>query len=103
MTKSWDKRAKKAFLNFAKNPDCERCPLGFDARDKEEDSKDDPEYFRQYQQDLEAKASVDFCVCCPHILNTRYSTNGGPSCPCHLYGNDEAFKILQLWAEKEGL
>ena len=81
----WDKLARAGYLKFAKNPDCKKCPLGFDGTGGK--------YYRPYQKLLELHYAKDCCMCCFRILDTIIG------CPCHVYGKDEAFKILLTWKE----
>ena len=83
----WDKLARARYLKFAKNPDCKKCPLGFDSSGTR--------YYRKYQSMVEDLHNESTCCCCLNILGTPLG------CPCYVYGKDEAFKILSIWAEKE--
>jgi len=83
----WDKLARARYLKFAKNPDCKKCPLGFDSSGTR--------YYRKYQSMLEDLYNKDSCCCCIHILDTTML-----GCPCHVYGKEEAFKILLTWRER---
>ena len=82
----WDKLARARYLKFAKNPDCKKCPLGFD-------SLSGTNFYRPYQSIICDLYDKDTCCCCHHILRTSMG------CPCFVYGKDEAFKRLLTWTE----
>jgi hypothetical protein len=99
--KSWDKEVKQKYIEFSHNPDCKKCPLGFDSMYDELEAYD----YRPYQDSIKKRYKVDYCACCQHILGIEPADPTAGYCPCHIYKHDttKAFKMLLDWVEKEGL
>lgn len=88
-----NKKAMEAFIKFSDNPDCQKCPMGFDGKISDHSKK--------WQRELQKRTWVldDVCGICSKFFNYKV-TISDLKCPCHRWKPTTAFRKLKSLVNK---